>query len=324
MISEIKYPLYLQAYASGRLDKAIEEGYRLLESCAICPRKCRVNRLKDQKGYCKIGLNARVYSFTPHHGEEPPISGKNGSGAIFFSGCNLSCVYCQNYQFSQAENGRELQPEELGDIMLGLQNKHCHNINLVTPTHVMPQILKALSAAIKKGLNIPLVYNTSGYELPRIVKLLKGIADIYLVDMRYFDNDKAVKYSNAPDYPEYNQGAVKEMHRQVGIAKFDPDGIIRSGVIIRHLVLPGGVSGTKGIAGFIAREVSPDTYISLMSQYLPCYKADQLKEISRRISLKEYEAAKEALQKFGLNNGWIQEEYGLEAMAGIHIRPAKV
>ncbi len=324
MISDTKYPLYLEAYASGRLDKAIEEGYRLFESCVICPRKCRVNRLKGEKGYCKTGLNARVYSFMPHHGEEPPISGKNGSGAIFFSGCNLSCAYCQNYQFSQAENGRELPPEELGDIMLGLQNSHCHNINLVTPTHVLPQILKALYTAIKKGLKIPLVYNTSGYELPRIVKLLKGIVDIYLVDMRYFDNDKAVKYSNAPDYPEYNQGAVKEMHRQAGIAKFDPDGIIKSGVIIRHLVLPGGVSGTEGIAGFIAQEVSPDTYISLMSQYLPCYKAPQLKKISRRITSEEYDKAQKAMQKWGLYNGWTQSSHGLEALAGVHIRPSKV
>jgi putative pyruvate formate lyase activating enzyme len=315
------HPVYLDAYASGKLKKAIETGYQLLASCVLCPRKCRVNRLENQRGYCRTGLEARVYSFLPHHGEEPPVSGTNGSGTIFFSGCNAACVYCQNYEFSQSEKGRELAPEELGGIMLQLQQAGCHNINLVTPTHVMPQILKALSYAIEKGLKAPLVYNTSGYELPEIIGLLDGIVDVYLADMRYSDSANALKYSHAPGYAEYNQAALRQMHRQVGIAKFDRQGIIKSGLIIRHLVLPDGISGTKKVAAFIAQELSSETYISLMSQYLPCYQAPRIKEISRRITLEEYQAAQEALRQEGLDNGWTQDAHGQESLAGINIKP---
>jgi putative pyruvate formate lyase activating enzyme len=207
-----------------RLNKVIEKTFGLLESCCICPRKCKVNRLKGELGFCKTGLLPRVCSFMPHHGEEPPISGTKGSGTIFFSYCNMACVYCQNYEFSQIGQGREVDFEELAHFMLELQNLDCHNINLVTPTHVMPQILKALGIAIPKGLKIPLVYNTGGYELPEIIKHLSGIIDIYLPDMRYADSNMAIKYSSAPDYPRYNQESVKEMHRQVGVADIDKTG----------------------------------------------------------------------------------------------------
>jgi putative pyruvate formate lyase activating enzyme len=257
----------------------------------------------------------------PHHGEEPPISGYQGSGTIFFSHCNMACVYCQNYEFSQSEEGRELDSEELADFMLQLQSLNCHNINLVTPTHVMPQILKALSQAIPRGLKLPIVYNTGGYELAEILRLLEGIVDIYLPDMRYADNKMAIKYSNAPDYPKYNQEALKEMHRQVGIAQIDTEGIIKMGVIIRHLVLPEDICGTDEIMQFIAKELSKDTYISLMSQYHPCFKAYDLPEINRRISYEEYETAKKSMEKYGLYNGWIQESHGLQRFAGTNIKP---
>ena len=314
------YPSYLESYNNGHLDNLIERAYKMLESCYICPRRCGVNRLKNELGFCKTGLKARLCSYMPHHGEEPPLSGTQGSGAIFFSFCNMSCVYCQNYEFSQAGGGREVDFQELAQFMLELQKMGCHNINLVTPTHVMPQILKALKSAISGGLNLPLVYNTGGYELAQIIKLLEGIVDIYLPDMRYADSNTAIKYSCAPEYPQYNQSAVKEMHRQVGIAKINNEGIIKRGLIIRHLVLPNNISGTKKIMHFIHDEISPDTYISLMSQYAPYYKASQLKEISRRISLDEYEEAKSIMEKYGLRNGWTQESYGLERFAGIHIK----
>ncbi|MGA2774766.1 MAG: radical SAM protein [Candidatus Omnitrophota bacterium] len=294
----------------------------MLESCSICPRKCKVNRKKGEVGFCKTGLKAKVCSFMGHHGEEPAVSGKNGSGTIFFSHCNMACVYCQNYEFSQLGQGREVPPEELADFMLQLQKSGCHNINLVTPTHVMPQILKSLLIAVPQGLNIPLVYNTSGYELPEIIKMLEGIVDIYLVDMRYGDSSMAIKYSSAPSYPEYNQASLKEMHRQVGIADIDKEGIIQRGVILRHLVLPNGVSGTHSIMKFISEELSPETYISLMSQYLPYYKAREFSDIGRRLKEKEYTEAQDIMHNFGLDNGWIQESYGEERFAGVNIKPS--
>lgn len=315
------YPIYLEAYKNKRLTKIADRCFSLLESCAICPRKCKVNRLKNELGFCKTGLKAKVYSFLAHHGEEPPISAINGSGTIFFSYCNMSCVYCQNYEFSQLGQGKERYFEELAEIMLKLQGHGCHNINLVTPTHVLPQILKALEIAAGKGLNIPIVYNTSGYELPQIIKLLDGIVDIYLADMRYADRDLALKYSNAPDYPEYNQASIKEMQRQVGSAKINEFNVLEKGLVIRHLVLPNNVSGTNKIMQFISNEVSKDAYISLMSQYLPYHNAPNFKEISRRISFEEYALAQQIMGKYGLFNGWIQEGYALERFAGVNIKP---
>jgi putative pyruvate formate lyase activating enzyme len=316
------YPSYLESYHNGSLKKIIAEAYGMLRFCEICPRRCKVNRLKDEKGFCKTGLKVKVCSFMPHHGEEPPISGERGSGTIFFSNCNMGCVYCQNYDFSQLGQGREVEPQELADFMLQLQKMNCHNINLVTPTHVMPQVLKALDMAIPKGLKTPVVYNTGGYELAEVIKLLDGIVDIYLPDMRYADPQMAIKYSSAPDYPKYNQESLKEMHRQAGIAEMDNHGIIKKGVIIRHLVLPYNIAGTDKIMRFIAQELSPDSYVSLMSQYRPCHQANKFKEISRRLTAEEYEEAKEAMQKYGLSNGWIQESGGLERFAGTNIKPS--
>jgi len=315
------YPTYLDAFNSGKLERSVEQAFGMLESCAICPRRCKVNRLKGQRGFCKTGSKAKVCSYMPHRGEEPPISGERGSGTIFFSHCNMSCVYCQNYEFSQAGEGREAEPGEIAGFMLELQGLGCHNINLVTPTHEMPQILKALQIAISAGLKIPLVYNTGGYELPEMIRLLDGIVDIYLPDMRYAGSDMSLKYSNAPDYPEYDQASVKEMHRQVGVADIDEKGIIRRGLIIRHLVLPDNISGTAKVMKFIAQEISPETYISLMSQYTPYYRAQEFTQICRKVTLEEYEEAERLMHKYGLYNGWTQDSGGLERFAGIHIKP---
>lgn len=315
------YPSYLEVYHNGNLKKIIEKGFKILESCCLCPRRCRVNRINGQIGYCKTGVKPRVCSYLAHSGEEPPVSGKNGSGTIFFSYCNMACAYCQNYEFSQLGQGKETDFPELAGYMLKLQEAGCHNINLVTPTHVMPQILKALSLAIQKGLKIPLVYNTGGYELAEIIKMLEGIVDIYLADMRYAESEVARKYSDAADYPLYNQEAIKEMQRQAGVAQMDDHGIIIKGLIIRHLVLPNNLSGTEKIMRFLSQEISKETYLSLMSQYTPYYRAAEFKEISRRISPEEYAAAKKITRKYGLDNGWSQEAGGLERFAGVNIKP---
>jgi putative pyruvate formate lyase activating enzyme len=290
------------------LDERIEAAYRLLESCRVCPRECGVNRLKNDKlGFCRSGLNPVISSVSPHHGEEPPLSGTKGSGTIFFTNCNLRCVYCQNYPISQMGTGAERTTGELACQMLWLQEQGCHNVNLVTPTHFMPQILKALGIALERGFRLPLVYNTSGYDSLESLKLLDGIVDIYLPDMRYSDDKAALKYSIAPHYPEVNRAAIKEMYRQVGNLVMDDDGIAKRGLIIRHLILPCGLSGTERIMKFLAEEISKDVYISLMSQYFPAYKAHEFKELSRRITAEEYEEAYQIMQKYGLENGWVQE-----------------
>lgn len=318
---EKPYPSYLNLYRSGRLKELAQRCQALLESCQICPRKCKIDRKSGQTGYCATSLKIPLYSYMGHNGEEPPISAERGSGTIFFSRCNMKCVYCQNFEFSQSGQGKEVEPDELSVIMLKLQALGCHNINLVTPTHVMPQILLALDLAAGAGLRIPLVYNTGGYESDQIIRLLDGVVDIYLTDMRYGDPAMALKYSGAIDYPRYNQEAVKEMHRQVGIAAIDGRGVLQSGLVIRHLVLPSGISGTEAVMRFIATEISRETFISLMSQYTPYYKAGDFKEIARQITLEEYEKAQEAMARFGLYNGWTQEGRGLESLAGVHIRP---
>jgi putative pyruvate formate lyase activating enzyme len=261
-----------------------------------------------------------VYSYFSHHGEEPAISGKNGSGTIFFAHCNLRCAYCQNYEFSQLGKGREVGEEELSGYMLALQKEGCHNINFVTPTHVIPQILKALLLAIEGGLNIPLVYNSSGYDSAETLKLLDGIFDIYLPDARYADSAISLKLSRAKDYPGVNQAALLEMYRQVGIARTDSGGIAESGLIIRHLVLPNNLSGTEEIMRFVSHRLSKDTWISLMSQYFPCHKAEDYPEISRRVTREEYRQAMNIMYSCGLHNGWVQDEQGLDRFAGINIK----
>ena len=289
------------------LQDRIEAAWQLLESCRVCPRECGVNRLKNEKnGFCRSGLKPIVSSVSPHHGEEPPLSGARGSGTIFFANCNLKCVYCQNYPISQMGNGTERTIGELACQMLSLQEQGCHNLNLVTPTHFMPQILKALGIAKERGFSLPIVYNTSGYESLEALRLLDGIVDIYLPDMRYAGDAVALKYSSAPHYPEISRAAIKEMYRQVGNLALDESGVARRGLIIRHLVLPGELSGTEAVMKFLAGEVSKDLFISLMSQYFPAHRAWEFKEIDRRITPEEYEDACRIMLKYGLENGWIQ------------------
>ncbi len=305
MSEELKYPSYLNLNEK-ELDKRIEKAYKLLSPCQVCPRNCKVNRLKGEQGFCRSGEEVIVSSYNAHFGEEPPLVGNFGSGTIFFTNCNLKCVYCQNYPISQLGNGNKVSLEDLAKIMLALQKRKCHNINLVTPTHFVPQILKSIKSAIKMSLHIPIVYNTSGYEAVKTLKLLSGIVDIYLPDARYADNEIAKKYSSAPHYFEKMKEALKEMHRQVGDLVVNKDGVARSGLIIRHLVLPEGLSGTRKIMHFIAREISPHTYISLMAQYFPAYQASQFPPLSRRINRGEYRETLQAFKEEGLENGWFQ------------------
>jgi putative pyruvate formate lyase activating enzyme len=296
--------LLLQVELSERINAA----YGLLEKCCICPRECGVNRIKNDKvGFCRSGLNPVISSVSAHHGEEPPLSGTKGSGTIFLTNCNLRCIYCQNYPISQLGNGAERTPGELACQMVWLQEQGCHNVNLVTPTHFMPQILKALWLARERGFDLPIVYNTSGYESLRVLQILDGIVDIYLADMRYSDEATAKKYSIASHYPEINRAAVKEMFRQVGNLLLDEQGIAKRGLIIRHLVLPNGLSGTEGVMKFLSKEISQDVFISLMAQYFPAYKAHEIKELSRRITAEEYEDACRIMEQYGLENGWVQE-----------------
>jgi len=307
LIRKLKYPRYLNI-KEEELDKRIKKAYKLLSSCEVCPRKCGVNRLEGEEGFCRSGEEVIVSSYNSHFGEEPPLVGNFGSGTIFFTNCNLKCVYCQNYPISQLGNGNKVSLSELSKIMLALQKRRCHNVNLVTPTHFVPQILKSLKLAIKMGLHIPIVYNTSGYDSVNTLKLLDGVVDIYLPDARYADNEIARKYSSAPDYFEIMKKALKEMHRQVGDLVTDKIGIARSGLIIRHLVLPEGLSSTKKIMHFIAREISPRTYVSLMAQYFPAYQAGQFLPLSRRINREEYKEALQAFKEEGLENGWFQKD----------------
>ena len=307
MIRKLKYPGYLNI-KEEELDRRIKKAYKLLSSCEVCPHQCRVNRLKGEQGFCRSGEEVIVSSYNAHFGEEPPLVGNFGSGTIFFTHCNLKCVYCQNYPISQLGNGNKVSLPELARIILALQKRKCHNINLVTPTHFVPQILKSLKLAIKLGLCIPMVYNTSGYESVETLKLLDNIVDIYLPDARYADNEIAEKYSSAPDYFEIMKEALKEMHRQVGDLALEQIGVARSGLIVRHLILPEGLSGTRKIMRFIAREVSPHTYISLMAQYFPAYQADQFPLLSRRINRKEYREALQVFKEEGLENGWFQKD----------------
>lgn len=284
----------------------LKQAYGLLKSCHVCPRRCDVNRLQDGTGFCGMGLQPVVSSDNLHHGEEPPISGFRGSGTIFLTGCNLGCIFCQNYPISHLRHGNVLTPSQLAQKMLRLQKAGAHNINFVTPTQFAPQIMTTLLIAYRKGLTIPIVYNCGGYESLDMLRLWDGIVDIYMPDMKYSDPKMAERYSSAADYPERNRDAIKEMHRHVGDLQIDEEGIAQKGLLIRHLVLPENIAGTKNILRFIAEEISPDTYISLMSQYFPAHRAVSMPPINRRITRSEYQKAREWLEYFGLRRGWVQ------------------
>ncbi len=285
-----KFPSYIYLYESGVLKERVDKALSMLEECRVCPHKCGVNRLKGEQGKCKTGRYAVVSSFFPHLGEEFPIRGFNGSGTIFFSYCNMKCVYCQNYMISQLGEGEEKSPEELAHIMLYLQEAGCHNINLVTPSHVVPQILEALLIAVEKGLKIPIVYNTSSYDSLETLKLLEGIVDIYLADFKYWKEKDGETYSKVKDYPSVAKEAIKEMYRQVGDLKRDERGIAYKGLLIRHLILPDMDESTEKILDFL-KNLSPTTAVNIMDQYRPFYKAYRYKEINRRIRHDEYKKA---------------------------------
>ncbi|MFO7929459.1 MAG: radical SAM protein [Candidatus Humimicrobiaceae bacterium] len=287
-------------YASRILNK-------LLSNCIICPHKCLVNRAEGVKGFCKAPASPVISSSMPHHGEEPPISGTSGSGTIFFTYCNMRCVYCQNYQISQQHEGRKIKVGKLAELMLELQNRGCHNINFVSPSIWIPQIVSATAIAKKSGLNIPLVFNTGGYDNPRIIKMLEGIIDIYMPDIRYSDNEVAKKYSGINNYVDYNHKALIEMYSQVGGLKLGPNNIAKKGMLIRLLVLPNNIGEIKKTIDFIKNSLSADVYLSIMAQYHPTFKARQYPEINRSITSKEYYQVVKYAEKKGFSSGYIQD-----------------
>ncbi len=295
------WPAYLALLDSGELERRVAVAYARMENCDLCARYCRVNRRETLKGVvCRTGERAVVYSHGPHHGEENPLRGWNGSGTIFFSFCNLRCVYCQNWEISQRGEGREVSPEALAGMMLDLQRRDCHNINLVTPSHVTPQILAATLLAARQGLRLPLVYNTGGYDSPEALALLDGVVDIYMPDLKYGDSATAHRYSHVRNYWEANQVAVREMHRQVGDLALDERGLARRGLLVRHLVLPGDLANTAKVLAFLAREISPDTYLNLMDQYHPCYRSFGEPPLNRALSPTEYRQALRLAEEYGL------------------------
>jgi len=294
-------PAYLKLLESGDLESRVCEAWKRLEDCDLCARYCHMNRLETIKGaVCRTGELAVVNSHGPHHGEENPLRGRNGSGTIFFSWCNLRCVYCQNWDISQKGVGHDVGPEELARTMLELQAKGCHNINFVSPSHVVAQIIAAVAIAAERGLELPLVYNTGGYDSLEALQLLDGIIDIYMPDMKYGSSTKAHYFSHVRNYVEVNRAAVKEMHRQVGDLAMDENGIAERGLLVRHLVLPENVSGTDEALAFLAEEISPDTYVNVMDQYRPCYRADENPPLDRGIAQSEFDQAQAWAADLGL------------------------
>ena len=296
-------PSYLALVESGEIDDRIEKLYAKLEHCNICPRKCGVNRLQGESGYCKADANLVVSSAQPHFWEEAYLVGLGGSGTVFLSNCNLRCVYCQNYDVSHGGSGMSITPEQLADSMLYLQRVGCHNINLVTPTHYTPQLVKSIAIAARKGLRLPVVYNCGGYESVETLKLLDGIIDIYMPDMKYGDAESAKLYSDAPDYVEVSKDAVREMYAQVGDLVIDKD-IAWHGLLIRHLVLPNDRAGSLKVLEFIAGEISKESYVNIMFQYRPCYDAFEFKEISRPPYVEEYNIVLDLARGLGLHRGF--------------------
>lgn len=294
-------PAYIRTAESGRLKEKIAAARNILKSCTLCPRKCRVNRLTGETGVCKTGEKAWVSSFGPHFGEERPLVGRNGSGTIFFTHCNLLCIFCQNYEISHQGDGDEVSDDTLAKIMLSLQNSGCHNINFVTPSHVVPQILSAVDIAVGYGLSVPLIYNSGGYDKVETLKLLEGVIDIYMPDFKFRDPAVARATCHAEDYPEAARLALKEMHRQVGDLMTDDSGIARRGLLVRHLVMPDGLAGTREVMRFIAAEISKNTYVNIMSQYRPCGRADEIEALNRRPTRSEFNAALKIAKEEGIH-----------------------
>lgn len=294
-------PAYLRTSCNGLLQEKITKAFRILEHCSLCPRSCGANRLKNERGTCGAGCLPEISSYSPHFGEERPLVGFFGSGTIFLTHCNLKCVFCQNFSISHLGDGNQVSFERLGNMMLELQKLGCHNINFVSPTHYVPQILKALSYAIEKGLSVPLVYNTGGYDSLETLRLLDGVVDIYMPDMKYSQEEAAKQYSQAPDYPLIAKLAIKEMHRQVGDLCLDGRGIARRGLLVRHLVLPMGLAGTREAMRFFASEISRNTYVNIMDQYFPSGEIPLNSPLRRRITKEEFDDAVKMAKEEGLH-----------------------
>jgi putative pyruvate formate lyase activating enzyme len=295
-------PAYLRLLRSGELAERARLSHQHLENCDLCARYCRVNRRQSIRGaICRTGERAVVYSAGPHHGEEDCLRGWRGSGTIFFSWCNLRCIYCQNWEIAWQGEGQDVSDEELAQMMLRLQAQGCHNINLVTPSHVVAQILAAVSIAAGQGLRLPFIYNTSGYDSPEALALLDGVVDIYMPDMKYGDEKLAHKYSHVREYVRFNQAAVREMHRQVGDLVINAEGLAERGLLVRHLVLPNDISGVEAVMKFLAEEISTNTYLNLMGQYRPCYRAGEYPGLDRPITRAELSEALALARRHGLH-----------------------
>jgi putative pyruvate formate lyase activating enzyme len=309
MMQGYGYPSYIARAESGELAERIERAYLLLESCTVCPRKCGVNRLNDERGFCRTGLLPVISSYGPHFGEEPPLVGRHGSGTIFVTHCNLACQFCQNYEISQCAQGKEVSCQKFADMMMSLQKQGCHNINLVTPTHIVPQILAAIGIAVQEGLRIPLVYNSGGYDSVDTLRLLDGVIDIYMPDAKYGSDKIAFTLSHAQHYVNTMKTGIAEMHRQVGDLVIEK-GIAVRGMIIRHLVLPENLAGSDIVLPWIAREISPDSYVNIMDQYHPSWHAGNTNDLSlpsslhRRLLPQEYQFAIQCARKSGLHRGF--------------------
>jgi putative pyruvate formate lyase activating enzyme len=293
-------PVYLQTHRAGLLEPKIATAFEIMLSCEICPHVCRVDRRHGELGLCRTGDKPVVASFGPHFGEEDPLVGQHGSGTIFFSHCNLFCIFCQNWEISHGGEGEEIEVDDLAAIMLRLQAQGCHNINFVTPSHQVPMILAALPRAIAEGLRLPLVYNTGGYDSLATLRLLDGIIDIYMPDFKFWDDEVAAGVCNAPDYPEVARQALKEMHRQVGDLVLDEHGVAHRGLLVRHLVLPDALAGTREIMEFLAREISPRTYVNVMGQYRPCGRAHEHPSLAKFLSGQEHRQAQQVAREAGL------------------------
>ena len=312
--SEDFEPAYMKLFHSGELYRRSRQALRSLANCKVCPRDCEVNRLNNEHSVCKTGRKARVGSYAPHYGEEDCLRGTNGSGTIFFSLCNLKCVFCQNYDISQDGEGIEVSPEDLAAMMLDLQNRGCHNINFVTPEHVVPQILEALPLAVQMGLRLPLVYNTGAYDSMESMQMMEGIVDIYMPDFKYWSNERSQKYLKAKDYPKTARTVIKEMHRQVGDLVLDENGLAKRGVLLRHLVMPDGLEDAENIMGYLSKEISADTYLNIMSQYFPAGKVSEIKyqEINRRPYSQELATVEKIARQCGLHRFDQREEHRFE------------
>lgn len=295
-------PAYALAERSGWFQHRVEEAYSLFQHCEICPQLCGVDRTAGDKGFCRAPLLPVVHGAQPHFGEEAPLVGRRGSGTIFFSNCSLRCVFCQNWPIAHEGQGKMIKEAELANMMLRLQNMGCHNINLVTPTHVMPNILKAVRLAHLQGLRLPLVYNTSGYERPEMIRLLDGLVDIYLPDFKFWDSEHAAKFTGGDDYPEMVRQSIVEMNRQVGLLQMDWTGVARRGVILRHLVMPNRVAGTQAMLQWVSENLPLSTYINIMPQYRVAYKAFEYPAIARGITMWEFQEAIEWAYEVGLTN----------------------